>query len=219
MVTGAHPGNEDRLTTDVHDPTVNIENAIASEQGVATRRHRGLARSGSHRGESVDKITIARFPRNTYDVASLPAAEQAKIEFAANYIIENGAWVVVEGHSDAAGTASAKQAASQARADNVKADLLAKGVPTNNSTGAVVGPRFTRVRGMSSSNPPNPPLRADPAQWRRVEILMAGFPAGTHTPPPGTPTGVTAHTRARGLSALRGSSDPCISLLVRQAYP
>lgn len=219
MVTGGHPGNDDRLTTDVHDPTVNIENAIATEQGVATRRHRGLARSGSHRGESVDRITIARFPRNTYDVASLPAAEQAKIEFAANYINENETWVTVEGHSDAAGTAASKQAASQQRADNVKTDLIGRGVSPTISKFGISGARFTRAQGMSDRNPPDPPLSADPANWRRVEILMAGFPAGAHNPPSTTPTGVTPHTPASGLSALRGSSDPCISLLVGSAYP
>ncbi len=216
----AHPPDADRLTTDVHDPTVRIENLISQEQGVPAAELRGLAASGLHRGESVDKITISKFP---FNVTEIPAGEQSKIQFATKYIFtpnENNEYVGILGHSDSVGSPDAKKAVSEGRAQKVKAALIAAGVPpTITKFGLPTTARFTRVEGVSDSQPPAPPLDADQANWRRVEILMSGFPAGAQVPPAATPTGVTPHTRNPNVPALKASSDPCIGKLVTGAYP
>ena len=217
---GGHPASFDRTTTDVHDPTVRLENLISAEQGVPAASLRGLAASGTHRGESVDRITVSQYPLNGTDASTLPAAELDKLRFAAAYIVQNESWVDVLGHSDSAGSPSAKKQVSQERADKAKADLRAHGVPATISKHGLVGvPRFTRVEGLSDTQPPPPPLAASPANWRRVELLIAGFPAGAQAPPPGTPTTVTPHVQAPAVPALKASADPCEALLAGGAYP
>src|SRR5579871_1262539 len=54
MQIKAHPPltATDRTFNDVHDPTVRVENAIATEQGIPASDLRGLAASGAHKGES-----------------------------------------------------------------------------------------------------------------------------------------------------------------------
>jgi outer membrane protein OmpA-like peptidoglycan-associated protein len=216
----AHPSDQDRLRTDVHDPTVRIENQVSTEQGVAAGNLRGLAASGSHRGESVDKITIRDYP---FDAMEVPASEQNKLRFAAQYIFtpgEQNEYVSVVGHSDNVGSAAAKQAVSTGRAQKVKAALRADGVPeTVDKHGLPNTARFTRVEGVSDSQPPAPPLDSNPANWRRVDILMSGFPAGAQAPPAATPSGVAAHTQSPNVPTLKASSDPCIKKLVTTAYP
>jgi outer membrane protein OmpA-like peptidoglycan-associated protein len=217
----AHPSGQDRLQTDVHNPTVHIENQISTEQGVAAGDLRGEAASGSHRGESVDKITIRGYP---FDKMEVPASEQSKLKFAAQYIftpaIQQDEYVSIVGHSDNVGSAAAKQAVSVGRAQKVKAALRAEGVPeTITKHSLPTTARFTSVKGVSDSQPPAPPLDVDQANWRRVDILMAGFPAGAQTPPAATPTGVTPHTQNPNVPALKTSSDPCIKKLVTTAYP
>jgi hypothetical protein len=216
----AHPPASSRLTTDVHDPTVRTENRISSEQGVPAANLRGLAASGTHRGESVDRITIRQYPLNGTTVASLPAAERDKLRFAADYIVQNESWVDVLGHSDSAGSSSAKKTVSEERANNAKADLMTHGVPATITKGGLTGvPRFTRVEGLSDTEPPPAPLSADPGNWRRVELLIAGFPAGAQVPPPGTPTTVTPLAPPPAVPALKASADPCVALLTSGAYP
>ncbi|MDC8005361.1 DUF4157 domain-containing protein [Aureisphaera galaxeae] len=215
----AHPPHRDRTTSDVHDPTVRIENLISTEQGVPASELRGLARSGSHRGESVDKITVRNFPSGGTAVASLPSSEQAKIRFAASYIMANSSWVDVIGHTDSSGNATTNDRISRDRANNVKSQLNTLGVPNTITKFRLRGVnRFTRVEGVRDRFPPRPPLNASPGNWRRVEILIAGFPAGAQNPVPRTPTRVAAVPRPRTVGALSRSSDSCVSLLVRGAY-
>jgi outer membrane protein OmpA-like peptidoglycan-associated protein len=211
-----------RLTQDIHDPTVRLENKISEEQGVPASELRGLARSGSHRGESVDKIAIKNFPFN--DVA-IPTSEKSKIKFAAQYIFtpppaDENEFAGIRGHSDKVGSPTAKKAVSEGRAKNVEAALKNEGVP---STIQVLGlpsmPRFNPVEGVGDSQPPPPPLDADQANWRRVEIFMSSMPAGAQVIPAGTPTGVTAHTQNPNVPTLKSSPDACIRKLVNEAYP
>jgi outer membrane protein OmpA-like peptidoglycan-associated protein len=217
---GAHPVGGDRLREDVHDPTVNIENAISTEQGVPASGLRGLAASGPHRGESVDRITASGFPLNGSDPSSLPGTERSKLSFAADYSRENNSFVDVIGHSDPVGSAAAKTAVSRDRADKAKAFLITAGVPpTITKFGLPTTSRFTRVVGVSDTQPPPPPLAASHANWRRVEVLMAGFPAGAQTPPASTPTTVTPHTRRASVPRLKASPDPCVAVLVGSGYP
>ena len=96
----------------------------------------------------------------------------------------------------------------------------ASGVPATISKFGLVGvSRFTRVEGLGDTQPPPPPLDADPDNWRRVELLIAGFPAGAQVPPPGTPTTVSPHVQAPTVPALKASADPCVALLTGGAYP
>jgi len=213
----AHPPGQDRTTTDVHDPTVNIENVISTEQGVPAADLRGLARSGTHRGESVDRVTIGDY---NFNQKSIPASQSSKVDFTADYIIENRSFVDILGHSDNVGSVSAKQSVSASRAQNVKTRLTQQGVPTTISKfGLTSVNRFTRVEGLSDTQPPSLPLRSNQDNWRRTEILISGFPAGAQNPPTGTPTTVTPHTRAPSLGAARSSTDECVRLLARGAYP
>ncbi|HET7269600.1 MAG TPA: DUF4157 domain-containing protein [Rubrobacter sp.] len=215
-----HPSAQDRTTTDVHDPTVRLENRISAEQGVPAANLRGLAASGTHRGESVDRITVSPYPFNGTEVSSLPVVEQNKLKFAASYIKKNNSWVDVLGHSDSVGTTSDKEKVSQQRADKAKVNLVSNGVsPTIDKFGLVGVPRFTRVEGLGDTQPPLPPLDAVADNWRRVELLIAGFPAGAQVPPPGTPTTVTPHTQEPTVPALKASADPCVALLAGGAYP
>ncbi|NMG11603.1 DUF4157 domain-containing protein [Brasilonema sp. UFV-L1] len=212
----AHPPDQDRTTTDVHDPTVRIENLISSEQGVPSSDLRGLA-SEPHRGESVDRITIRNYQFNATNV---PTSEQSKIQFAANYIRTNDSFVDILGHSDNVGSPTAKQHVSQQRADMVKTALTNRGVSTQITKFNLTNVnRFTRVEGLSDTQPPPPPLQSNQDNWRRVDILMAGFPAGAQNPPLGTSTVVNPHVQSPNVSTLRSSTDPCIRHLVRGGYP
>jgi Domain of unknown function (DUF4157)/OmpA family len=216
----AHPPSTSRLTTNVHDPTVRTENLISTEQGVPSTGLRGLAASGTHRGESVDRITIRQYPLNGTTASSLPTAERNKLRFAADYVVQNESWVDVLGHSDSAGSSSAKKTVSEERANNAKTDLMAHGVPATITKHGLTGvPRFTRVEGLSDTQPPPPPLDADPGNWRRVELLIAGFPAGAQVPPPGTPTTVTPLATPPAVPGLKASADPCVALLTSGAFP
>lgn len=213
----AHPPSQSRTTTDIHDPTVNIENIISTEQGVPAADLRGLARSGTHRGESVDRVSIRDY---SFNQTSIPASQNGKINFTADYINENRSFVDILGHSDSVGSASAKQNTSTSRAQNVKARLIQQGVPATISKFSLTNVnRFTRVEGLSDTQPPPPPLLSNQDNWRRTEILISGFPAGAQNPPAGTPTTVTPHTRSPSLGAARSSTDECVRLLARGAYP
>jgi outer membrane protein OmpA-like peptidoglycan-associated protein len=217
-----------RLTQDIHDPTIRIENKISEEQGVPASDLRGLARSGSHRGESVDKLTIEKF---AFDKTAIPSSEQSKIDFAAQYIHTPSAgedeFVGIRGHSDNVGSPAAKQAVSVGRAKNVESALKSKGVPatiTPTDLGLSTMPRFNPVEGVGDTQPPPPPKDADPANWRRVEIFMSSKPAGRQVVPGGAPT-VTSHTQNPNVAALKrppsagGTTDECVRKLVEGAYP
>jgi len=222
------PNTTSRVTQDIHDPTVRLENEISKELGVPAANLRGLARSGSHRGESVDRITIQHFP---FNVMEIPASEQSKIKLAAKYIfnpapaVDQNEFVGIRGHSDNKGTPDAKKAVSEGRARNVEKALKAEGVPSDIQTDEMKTnamkktTRFDPVEGVSDSQPPPAPADADPENWRRVEIFMSSMPAGAQVPPADTPTGVTAHTQNPNVPALKGSADACIRKIVGGAYP
>jgi hypothetical protein len=196
---GIHPTEVERVDTNVHDPTVRVENLIRAEQGIPGSR--GLA-ADPHRGESFARITVRRFPFNGLWSAGLPSAERDKIQLAKDFINANNTWVDLFGHSDLAGSASAKLAVSQARADNMRTALTTGTRPvspnitkTFRNTGAagtgtvnVSGNRFTQVEGRSDFDAI---AGASPEDLRRVDIVMAGRPAGAEVPTTGTPTAVS----------------------------
>ena len=120
----------------------------------------------------------------------------------------------------ASGPARRKKTASEERANKAKKDLIANGVlPTITNHGLAGVSRFTRVEGLSDTQPPPPPIDADPGNWRCVELLIAGFPAGAQVPPPGTQTTVTPVAPPPTVPGLKASADPCQALLTGGAYP
>jgi outer membrane protein OmpA-like peptidoglycan-associated protein len=216
MELRAHPPAGNRETTDVHDPTINVERAIWLEQGLPARDRRGLASAGLHRGESFNRITVISFPFGVSDISGLPAAEKAKLTLARNIIMTNDRWVEIVGHSDPIGSAAAKQQVSTDRAVNIATELQRLGM--NNlppASSSVTAPRMTRVEGVADREP----LTGQPhAEWRRVEIFTSSFAAGMSRPPAGTPTTVThIGPPATAAGAFR-SGDACAKLLIGEAW-
>ncbi|TCO80659.1 uncharacterized protein DUF4157 [Plasticicumulans lactativorans] len=226
---GLHPADVERVDTDVHDPTVRVENLIKAEQGLPGNP-RGLA-ADPHRGESFARITLREFPFNGTSLSALPAPEAAKLQLAKDFINANNTWVDVFGHSDPVGSASAKLAVSQGRADNTRSALITGLRPvspmitkTFSNTGAagtgtvtVSGNRFTRIEGRSDFD--LIPGASDPQQ-RRVDIVMPTRPAGAEVPNAGTPTTVAPVGPASPLTFLqrRFLGNPCDQLLARSAW-
>lgn len=196
MERGIHPASVERVDTDVHDPTVRIENLIHAEQGLPGA-DRALA-AGPHRGESFARITVRNY---AFNGSSVPASEAHKVQLAKDFINANDTWVDIFGHSDLVGSPSAKLAVSQARADNMRTTLTSGTRPvsptiskTFSGTGTagtgtvtVSGNRFTRVEGRSDFDAIPGAAAAD---LRRVDVVMPTRPAGAEVPSPGTPTTV-----------------------------
>ena len=130
-----HPPEIERVDTNVHDPTVRVQNLLQAEQGLPGSP-RGLA-TDAHRGESFARVTIREFPLNASAISTLPAAEQDKIQLAKDFINANNTWVDIFGHSDLAGSASAKMSVSQQRARTMATTL---------TTGTRPIPRRSRER-------------------------------------------------------------------------
>jgi hypothetical protein len=142
---GVHPLEVERVDTNVHDPTVRIENLIRTEQGLPGSP-RGLA-TDPHRGESFARITIRKFPFNGTSTAGLPGPGATR-SAGEDFINANNTWVDLFGHSDPVRSASAKLSVSR-RANNMLAcsRRLAAGVrsisKTFHNTGAA-GPAPSR---------------------------------------------------------------------------
>lgn len=225
---GVHPTEAERVDTNVHNPTVKIENLIRAEQGLPGA-DRGLA-ADPHRGESFARITIRQFPLNVSSAASLPAAERDKIQLAKDFINANNTWVDIFGHSDLAGPPSAKLTVSQNRADSMQTALTTGTRPVDPAitktfrrtgparTGSltVSGNRFTKVEGRSDFDAIPGAAAAD---LRRVEIVMPSRPAGAEVPNPGTPTAINPVFPQIGTFLRRRfGGNACDRLLTRSAW-
>ncbi|TCS86232.1 OmpA family protein [Anseongella ginsenosidimutans] len=224
MELQAHPPDASRLTTDVHDPTVNIQNLIATEQGVPASDLRGLASGGSHRGESFARIVISGYPANRISPFSIPdSAQHRKLFLATNLIRTNDFFVNITGHTDPSGTDAINDRISLQRANSVKA-FIAGRVPANRhldrqDPATPLVNRFRSTTGVRDQQPPPAALQGNPDNWRRVEIFVASFPAATENAPAATPATVTQLPPPPGASALAASGDECEKVLVNGAYP
>ena len=74
----------DRAFSDEHDPTVRVQNALADEMGVSGDR-RGLADSGTHRGESLRVFTVGPYGVD----ADAPAPFAAQVTVAVDFPNKN----------------------------------------------------------------------------------------------------------------------------------
>jgi outer membrane protein OmpA-like peptidoglycan-associated protein len=225
---GMHPRERERVDTDVHDPTVRIENLIRAEQGLPGPA-RGLA-TDAHRGESFAKVTVRNFPFNVAAIPSLPSADRDKIQLAKDFANANNAWVDIFGHSDLVGTPASKQTISDQRANNMRTAMTTGTRPVSSTiskafssmgaagTGSatVAGNRFTRVEGHSDFDAIPGAAAAD---LRRVEIMMPTRPAGAEVPNTGTPTGVARIGQSIIGRIRRRFGNACDRLLGRSAFP
>ena len=208
MEIGSHPAAAARETSNVHDPTIKIERGIWGEQGLPASQRRGLAGGGAHRGESVYRLTLDRFPLNVSDVGRLPSSEQSELAELKRFSSRRNWFIEVHGHSDHAGSSSAKQDISDRRARSVRNDLSAS--PNGSSY------TFVKIEGHSD----NQPLAgASAEQLRRVDIILSLFRAGVPTlPPTASPvTRIGPDDPARHAANL-SSPDICIHHLATEAW-
>ena len=210
-----HAGDTDRSYSDIHDPTVRVQNALATEMGLPAPR-RGLAGSGSHRGESLRVFTIGPFPANTVDVT--PFATQ--IAAAAGFL--NGSPRLLfdtVGFRDATDTTASVSAT---RAANVKTAIDA--IVTDPTITVETTPRVPEVLTRSQ-----PATDGGAGASRVVEVRMVIRPAGLILPsgaaPPATPVHVDEEMPGRvaflrgAPGSTRGGVNECHKLLAETGWP
>ncbi|MFS8087367.1 MAG: DUF4157 domain-containing protein, partial [Acidobacteriota bacterium] len=211
-----HTGDTDRSYSDIHDPTVRVQTALATEMGVPGPR-RGLAGGGSHRGESLRVFTVGPFAANADD----PALFTAQVAAAADFL--NGANRLLfdtVGFRDAADT---RAGVSATRASRVRAAILA--TPLADTTVSVeTTPRVPEVLTRAQ-----PPTDGGVGASAIVEVRMAIRPAGLIVPPGAAPPATPVHVDEeqpgrvafiRGApGSTRGGVNECHKLLVDTAWP
>jgi len=211
MQIRAHPDLSltDRSYSDEHDPTVRIQNALATEMGLGGTR-RGLAGGGSHRGESLRVFTVGPFPSNADDPSAFTTQLAAAIAFMdgkPNLLVD------VVGFRDAADTTSS---VSLSRARRVGA-AIAAGIAAPTATVETtpgVDETLTRVQPAINGGIGTAPI---------VELRMAIRPAGLITPigaaPPATPVHVDEELPGRVASLRAGNVNACHKLRADTAWP
>jgi outer membrane protein OmpA-like peptidoglycan-associated protein len=218
MQIKAHPPDEDENTSrtfsDVHDPTVKVENKVAAEMGRTTPR--GLAASSAHRGESLRVFVVKPFAA---DDATISAAAQAVIDGAAKFSDVNEQKLIdVVGFSDASDKAAG---ISKKRADEVRANFDAKLTKKEDVP-------FTLSKGASETKIPRlqPAVDGGVGTVASVEIRLAREPAGLVNLPAGvtlppTPTHVDPkNPEVVDLVTKKGKStgNECHDLLIKTAW-
>lgn len=205
----SHAGNTDRSYSDIHDPTVRVENALAVEMGLAGPR-RGLAGGGTHRGESLRVFTVGPFGANSVDITPFAAQIAAATAFL------NGKPELLfdtVGFRDAADTTAS---VSLTRAANVRAAIIGglTTVVADVETSPGVDETLARPQAATDGGSGASPV---------VEIRMAIRPAGLITPigvpPPATPVHVDEELPGRVASLKRGDINECHDLLATTAWP
>jgi Domain of unknown function (DUF4157) len=215
MQIKAHPSSTsttpDRAFSDVHDPTIRVENALATEMGLGGDR-RGLAGGGAHRGESLRVFTVGPYGVDADD----PAPFAAQLKAAVDFLDGNDRLLVDEvGLRDKSDT---KATVSKTRADKVEAEMK-KGIKkaTVDVETTPKGPEtLNRVQSATDGGPGAAPI---------VELRMAIRPAGLVTPigaaPPATPVHVDPEFPAvvKALKAGGKGINACHALLSDTAWP
>lgn len=225
----SHPEGR-RAVTNVHDPTVNIENAIAGEQGVPEEKHRGLNKDGIHGGESFGKMTINHFKLNMASLAGLPQSERDKMRMLADMIRQFDLFVELRGHSDNVGSEAAKQEVSDRRAKQAFLFLRKMGVTLKakvkiTETDKIKINRFL-LKGMSDKEPPAGVDPKDQDAFRRVDVFVSSFPKGMSATPHGVKKSdldvlskTKEFTKPDKVDELLKEGTPCEKVLLGKAYP
>jgi hypothetical protein len=214
MQIKAHPSSSapdsDRAYSDVHDPTVRVENALATEMGLGGDR-RGLAGSGTHRGESLRVFSVGPYAADADDPAPFAAQIKAAVDFL------NGNELLLVDEIGLRSAADKKATVGKTRADKAeaalkkgiaKADVEVETTPGANET-------LTRVRPATDGG-----IGATPG----VELRMAIRPAGLVVPAGAAPPKAPAHVAPANpavVAALKakGAVNPCHVLLSGTAWP
>jgi len=214
MQIKAHPSssaaNADRAYSDVHDPTVRVENALATEMGLGGDR-RGLAGSGTHRGESLRVFSVGPYAADADD----PAPFAAQIKAAVDFLNGNERLLVDEvGLRDAADKTAT---VGKTRADKVEA-ALKKGIAKADvavETTPGVDETLTRVRPATDGG-----IGAKPGVELRMAIRPAGLVAPAGAAPPKAPVHVgPANPAVVAALKAKGAINPCHVLLSATAWP
>ena len=214
----AHPGDTDtsgnsvdRSYSDEHDPTVNVQNALATEMGLGGSR-RGLAASGIHRGESLRVFTVGPFPANSSNTS--PPAIAAQITAAVAFL--NGKPELLFDTIGFSSAADTNTSVSTTRATNVRNEIAAMITDSTVSVETTPGVSETLIRSQ-------PVTDGGAGASSMVEIRMAIRPAGLIVPPgaapPSTPVHVEPTNRTRVNALKRGSVNQCHQLLADTAWP
>jgi hypothetical protein len=212
MKIRAHPADGpgmDRSYSDVHDPTVRMQNALATEMGIAGPR-RGLAAGGTHRGESLRVLTIGPFAADADD----PTPFAAQIATATRFLNDDPDLLFdTIGFRD---TADTNAGVSAMRASRVRAAIIAGMTTVLATVETSPGVNETLARPQASTDGGT---GASPV----VEIRMAVRPAGLITPigvpPPATSVHVGEQSPGRVASLKAGSVNECHDLLATTAWP
>jgi hypothetical protein len=213
MQIKAHPSNlstaPDRAFSDIHDPTVRIQDVLAKEMGLPGDR--GLAGGGKHRGESLRVFSIGPYAAGADD----PAPFKAQIKNAVAFLNGNSDLLV-----DAVGFRDAKDTKSGVtldRATKVQAEV-SKGLTTATvdvQTTATTTDTLPRAQPATDGGVGTGPI---------VELRMAVRPAGlvksVGTAPPAAPVHVDPEFPAV-VKALKAHTGPnaCHDLLADQGWP
>ena len=205
----AHGPDTDRSYSDIHDPTVRVQNALATEMGVAGPR-RGLAGEGTHRGESLRVFTVGPFAADADDpapFASQIAAATAFLNGTPELLFDT---VGFRDASDTRATVSATRAARVRSAIIMGLGTVLATVETSPGVDeTLVRPQLPTDGGAGAS----------PVVEIRMAIRPAGLIAPIGVPPPATPVHVDEESPGRVASLQAGSVNECHALLATTAWP
>jgi hypothetical protein len=155
-----------------HDPTVVIENAIATEMRGPGAPQRGLF-ADPHHGESFARVTATGFPTNVVSASSLPPGQQAHVDVVVDFMTREPAVKAdIIGHADHTGSDAVNQRVALSRAEAMRAALAGRGIRPN---------RFLAVRGRGDTE--CPPTPEDNPDCRKVEVFMYIFDAASESSP------------------------------------
>jgi outer membrane protein OmpA-like peptidoglycan-associated protein len=209
-------GDTARTFSDIHDPTVKIQNVLAGKDELALgSTPRGLAASGAHHGESLRVFAVTPF---AVDDAKISAPLQTTIDGAAVFADGNPRQLIdIVGFSDSKDTV---KGIGKTRADAVRKALEAKMKKKDKV-------EFTLSKGAKPTEIARlqPTIDGGVATARTVEIRLAREPAGLVNLPagvklPATPEHVGPETPLAVEPVLKGKKglNACHDLLITTAW-